>query len=271
MKRGSVNKTTIVRVRTCAVSAGLIALLIPSAAQARFGDDTLQVGDRGRDVKIAQRYLTKAGIRTTVDGVYGKGTATKVKRFERAEDLRVNGKLEPADARALKAAAKRGSSGSDDSGDAGGNGGAEMGSTPQANPGDEATISADGKTAVAPANAPEEVKQAIAAANKITDKPYKYGGGHGDFEDSGYDCSGAVSYALHGAGLLDQPLDSTGFMSWGESGGGEWITVYGKSSHAYIVIAGARFDTSGEGEEGPRWRDEPASTSGYAVRHPEGL
>jgi peptidoglycan hydrolase-like protein with peptidoglycan-binding domain len=271
MKRGSVNKTTIVRARTCAVSAGLIALLLPSAAQAKFGDDTLQVGDRGRDVKIAQKYLTKAGIRTTVDGVYGKGTASKVKRFERAEDLRVNGKLEPADARALKAAAKRGPSGDDDSGDAGGNGGAEMGSTPSSNPGDEATISADGKTAVAPANAPDEVKQAIAAANKITDKPYKYGGGHGDFEDSGYDCSGAVSYALHGAGLLDKPLDSTGFMSWGESGEGEWITVYGKSSHAFIVIAGARFDTSGAGEEGPRWRKEDATTSGYAVRHPEGL
>src|SRR5215218_10328510 len=157
MKRGSVNKTTIVRVRTCAVSAGLIALLIPSAAQARFGDDTLQVGDRGRDVKIAQRYLTKAGIRTTVDGVYGKGTASKVKKFERAEDLDVDGKLEPADAKALKAAAKRGSTGGD-SGE--GNGGAEMGSTPEGAPGDTAQISSDGKTAVAPANAPDEVKQA---------------------------------------------------------------------------------------------------------------
>jgi cell wall-associated NlpC family hydrolase len=205
-----------------------------------------------------------------VDGVYGKGTATKVKRFERAADLDVDGKLEPADARKLKAAARRGSAGGDDDS---GNGGAEMGATPSEGTAssDTAEISADGKTAVAPANAPDEVKQAIAAANKITDKPYKYGGGHGDFEDSGYDCSGAVSYALHGAGLLDEPLDSSGFMSWGESGEGEWITVYGKSSHAYIVIAGARFDTSGEGEEGPRWRDEQASTSGYAVRHPDGL
>src|SRR5215213_3657701 len=270
MKRGSVNKTTIVRVRTCAISAGLIALLIPSVAQARFGDDTLQIGDRGRDVKIAQRYLTKAGIRTTVDGVYGKGTATKVKRFERAEDLRVNGKLEPADARALKAAAKRGSAGGDDSGDAGGNGGAEMGSTPQANPGDEATISADGKTAVAPANAPEEVKQAIAAANRITTKPYRYGGGHGDFEDSGYDCSGAVSYALHGGDLLDAPMASGDLMSYGDAGEGEWITVYANSGHAYVVIAGLRFDTSGDGEDGPRWRPESRSSSGFSARHPSG-
>jgi hypothetical protein len=267
-----VNKKTIVRARRCAVGAGLIALLLPSAADARFGADTLQVGDRGRDVKIAQKYLTKAGIRTTVDGVYGKGTASKVKRFEREADLEVDGKLEPADAKALKAAAKKGSTG-DTGDDTGGNGGAEMGSTPSEGTasGDTAEISSDGKTAVAPANAPDEVKQAIAAANKITDTPYKYGGGHGDFEDSGYDCSGAVSYALHGAGLLDKPLDSTGLMSWGESGEGEWITVYGKSSHAYIVIAGARFDTSGAGEEGPRWRKEDASTSGYAVRHPEGL
>ena len=231
MKRGSVNKTTIVRARTCAVSAGLIALLLPSAAQARFGDETLQIGDRGRDVKIAQRYLTKAGINTTADGVYGKGTAGKVKRFERAEDLKVDGKLQPSDARALKAAAKRGAAG--DGSDDSGNGGAESGATPQGNSGDEATISADGKTAVAPANAPDEVKQAIAAANKITDKPYKYGGGHGDFEDDGYDCSGAVSYALHGAGL--------------------------------------RFDTSGAGEDGPRWRPQPRSGAGYVARHPRGL
>ena len=258
---------TIRRARTCVLSAGLIALMAPAAAEARFGDETLSVGDRGRDVKVAQRYLTKAGIRTTADGVYGRATAAKVKRFERAEGLDVDGKLEPADARVLKRVAREGAS----SGERDGDGGAEAGEPPAAPNGETATISADGKTAVAPANAPQEVKDAIAAANKITDKPYRYGGGHGDFEDSGYDCSGAVSYALHGADLLDRPLDSSGLAQWGESGAGEWITVYGKSSHAYIVIAGARFDTSGEGEEGPRWRHEKAPTSGYAVRHPEGL
>ena len=258
------------RARTCAASAGLIALMVPAAAEARFGDETLSVGDRGRDVKTAQKYLTKAGIRTTADGVYGPGTAAKVKRFERAEDLRVDGKLQPADARALKKAAAAGSSGEADE-STGGEGGAEAGEAPAAPSGEVATISKDGKTATAPANAPQEVKDAIAAANKITDKPYRYGGGHGDFEDSGYDCSGGVSYALHGADLLDAPLDSSGLAQWGESGAGEWITVYGKSSHAYIMIAGARFDTSGQGEEGPRWRHEKAPTSGYAVRHPDGL
>jgi peptidoglycan hydrolase-like protein with peptidoglycan-binding domain len=238
----------------------LIALLVPAAAQARFGDQTLSVGDRGRDVKIAQRYLTKAGIRTTADGVYGSSTAAKVKKFERAEDLKVDGKLQPADARALKKAATDGSS---DSGAAG--------QAPPSADGQKATISDDGHTAVAPEGAPQEVKDAIAAANKITDKPYRYGGGHGSFEDSGYDCSGAVSYALHGADLLDSPMDSSGLMSWGESGAGEWITVYAKGSHAFVIIAGARFDTSGKGEEGPRWRSEDASTDGYAARHPEGL
>jgi peptidoglycan hydrolase-like protein with peptidoglycan-binding domain len=267
-----VNKKSTRRARICAVSAGLTTLLTPAAADARFGDDTLQIGDRGRDVKIAQKYLTKAGFRTTADGVYGRGTASRVKRFERGADLDVDGKLEPSDARELKAAARRGSAEGDDGegSGSGGNGGADAGAMPQAD-GETAQISPDGKSAVAPAGAPEEVKQAIAAANRITDKPYKYGGGHGDFEDSGYDCSGAVSYALHGAGLLDEPLDSSGLARWGESGEGQWITVYGKSSHAYIVIAGARFDTSGEGEEGPRWRHEKGRLGGYAVRHPEGL
>ena len=263
--------TTIRRARTCALSAGLIALLAPAGAQARFGDETLSVGDRGRDVKTAQKYLTKAGIRTTVDGVYGRGTAAKVKRFERAEDLTVDGTLQPADAKLLKKAATSSEAG--DGGEAGGNGGAGAGEMPtqETTSGSKAVLSSDGRTAVAPADAPQEVKDAIAAANKITSKPYEYGGGHGDFEDDGYDCSGGVSYALHGADLLDAPLDSTGLMSWGESGAGEWITVYAKGSHTYVIIAGLRFDTSGEGEEGPRWRKERWSTSGYAVRHPEGL
>ena len=251
--------------RVCAVTTGLVALMLPAAAEARYGSGTLEIGDRGRDVKIAQKYLTRAGIRTVADGVYGRGTASKVKRFERGADLRVDGQLAPGDARALKAAAKRGRVG-----DADGDGGAG-GEAPGESNGAEATLSADGRTAVAPASAPQEVKDAIAAANKITDKPYRYGGGHGDFEDSGYDCSGAISYALHGGDMLDRPLDSTSFMSWGEAGKGEWITVYTKESHAFIVIAGLRFDTSGEGEKGPRWREEPRSGSGYTVRHPEGF
>ena len=116
--------------------------------------------------------------------------------------------------------------------------------------GPTASVNSDG-TATAPADAPQAVKDVIAAGNAITNMPYLYGGGHGSFEASGYDCSGSVSYALHGGGLLSTPLDSTGFMTWGESGPGQWITVYSNPGHAYMVVAGIRFDTSGAP---PRWQ-----------------
>jgi hypothetical protein len=128
------------------------------------------------------------------------------------------------------------------------------------------------------------VQQAIFAANKIQEMPYVYGGGHGDFEDDGYDCSGTVSYALHGGGLLDTPLDSGSFMKWGETGAGLWITVYTNPGHAYAVIAGLRLDTSAAAvtrsntrkfkkalERGPRWRPTQRSSSGFKKRHPLGF
>jgi hypothetical protein len=142
------------------------------------------------------------------------------------------------------------------------------------NPTARARISSDGRTAVAPDNAPPAVKRAIAAGNRITNRPYRYGGGHGRWEDSGYDCSGSVSYALHGGGLLGRPLDSSAFMRWGRSGRGSWITIYSNSGHAYVVIAGLRFDTSSAGSgggSGPRWRGKARSSSGYVARHPSGF
>ena len=138
-------------------------------------------------------------------------------------------------------------------------------------PAASAAMNTDRRTAMAPAGAPQEVIDAIAAANRITRKPYKWGGGHGRWRDTGYDCSGAVSYVLHAAGLLDHPRDSTGLMSFGRRGAGDWITVYSHRSHAFVVIAGLRFDTSGRGEEGPRWRLERTSARGYVKRHPAGL
>jgi hypothetical protein len=135
----------------------------------------------------------------------------------------------------------------------------------------KAAMNTDRRTVTAPAGAPEEVVDAIVAANRITRMPYKWGGGHGHWTDTGYDCSGTVSYVLHAAGLLDTARDSTGLMSFGRRGKGRWITVYAHGSHAYMTIAGLRFDTSGRGEEGPRWRLEPASSRGYARRHPAGL
>jgi hypothetical protein len=124
---------------------------------------------------------------------------------------------------------------------------------------------------VAPAGAPQAVKDAIAAANAIADMPYVWGGGHGSFESSGYDCSGAVSYALNGAGLLTSPLDSTGLTTWGEPGEGNWISVYGNSGHVYAVIAGLRWDTSDTGGTGPSWHTDMRSSAGFIPRHPAGL
>jgi septal ring factor EnvC (AmiA/AmiB activator) len=124
--------------------------------------------------------------------------------------------------------------------------------------------------ASAPEAAPEQVKGAISAANAIAMTPYIWGGGHGSFESSGYDCSGAVSYALHGGGLLESPLDSTGLETWGEAGPGKWITVYANGEHAWMIIAGLAFDTVGG--PGPRWHSSPVdSPEGFIVRHPPGL
>jgi hypothetical protein len=135
-------------------------------------------------------------------------------------------------------------------------------------------------TAAAPSDAPDQVKQAIWAANWLRDKPYKYGGGHAKVRDTGYDCSGTVSFALRAAGLLETPLDSRSFMAWAEAGRGRWITVYTNPGHAYAVIAGLRLDTSTAGvsrvgrvarsalESGPRWRPVLRSPRGFIRRHP---
>jgi cell wall-associated NlpC family hydrolase len=130
--------------------------------------------------------------------------------------------------------------------------------------------------AAAPADAPVEVQEAVFAANEIVGKPYSYGGGHRSFKSVGYDCSGTVSYALHGGGLLKSPLDSSSFMRWGDKGPGTWITVYTNPGHAYVIIAGLRLDTSSAGDRvstgrGPRWRTTARKFRGYRVRHPVGF
>ena len=129
-----------------------------------------------------------------------------------------------------------------------------------------------GRMALAPPSAPPEVEQAISAANAIVGSPYVWGGGHGSWNDTGYDCSGAVSYALGGAGLLASPVDSTALMSWGEPGPGKWITVYANPGHTYAVIGGLRWDTAGQQSgSGPKWHAEEAAPEGFVVRHPPGL
>ena len=136
------------------------------------------------------------------------------------------------------------------------------------NPGQEAQVLSESE-ASAPASAPQAVQDVIAAGNAIATTPYIWGGGHGSFESSGYDCSGAVSYALHGGGFLESPLDSTGLETWGEPGPGQWITVYANAGHAWMVVAGIAFDTVGG--PGPRWHDPWVdSPEGFIARHPAG-
>jgi cell wall-associated NlpC family hydrolase len=248
------------RSRTLVVGLAALGLAVPSAAEAKrysFGDRTLREGSTGSDVRTLQRYLTQVGLRTEIDGQYGPHTSRRVRSWERRSVRRVNGRLSRREARKMTSQVERGVRVFEP---------APQPSAPPA--GESATLGADG-LAVAPASAPQEVKDAIAAGNRIVGKPYKYGGGHGRWEDSGYDCSGAMSYALHGAGLLNRQLTSGDFMSWGRRGKGSWITVYANSGHGFLVIAGLRFDTGwNNAGKGPRWSEQMRPTDGYTVRHP---
>jgi cell wall-associated NlpC family hydrolase len=134
----------------------------------------------------------------------------------------------------------------------------------------DATALSNG-VALPPLEAPEAVRQIIEAGNSIARTPYKWGGGHGKWQDTGYDCSGSVSFALAAAGLLDAPLASGPLMSWGKPGKGKWVTVYSNPGHVYLVVAGVRFDTSAPRETGSRWTNTMRSSAGFVARHPPGL
>jgi cell wall-associated NlpC family hydrolase len=242
----------------CAVIATTMLSLAPAAAAARFGDRPLRQGARGHDVRVLQSWLNRLGAHTSVDGRFGRGTARAVRAFERHEGIRVDGVVSRSEARRMRALVESTAGGA-------------AAPAPVA-PGARAVIGPDGRTAIAPAGAPAAVVEVIAAANEITRTHYRWGGGHArGFDDTAFDCSGAVSHALHGAGLVTAPLDSTGFERWGRAGRGRWITVYANSGHAYLVVAGLRFDTSGPGESGPRWRPVSRSSAGFVARHPAGL
>jgi hypothetical protein len=137
----------------------------------------------------------------------------------------------------------------------------------------QARLLRDGR-GLAPPSAPPVVKAMIEAANRIRHRPYVWGGGHRSWNSRGYDCSGSVSYVLHAAGLLESPLDSTGFMRWGGGGGGSWVRIYANKEHVFAVIAGLRWDTSfsEDGDRsGPGWSEELRSAGGFRLRHPLGL
>jgi peptidoglycan hydrolase-like protein with peptidoglycan-binding domain len=213
---------------------------------------------KGHDVRVLQGYLTLAGFPTAVDGDFGPLTKQSVIEFQQSEAETPNGVVTiPVEEKLRAVVAVDETSG----------------------PAGKAHINSDG-TATGPSNAPSVVKAVIAAANKIIDKPYIYAGGHATWNDVGYDCSGAVSYALHGGNLLSSPEDSTELESYGSPGPGKWITIYADSAHTWVVVAGLAFDTADFGGpnipagSGPRWRSNPtgnlADGGDYVVRHPSG-
>jgi cell wall-associated NlpC family hydrolase len=125
--------------------------------------------------------------------------------------------------------------------------------------------------ALPPPDAPQAVKDVVNNANTIVGRPYIWGGGHGSFYSYGYDCSGSVSFALFGGGMIPRPLTSSELEGWGAPGPGKWITVYANAGHTFAEIAGLRWDTVGDEQgTGPRWHLAPASGGGFVVRHPPG-
>jgi cell wall-associated NlpC family hydrolase len=221
--------------RLAAASAMLVALCLLPAAEA--GAEKAAVRATAAQSKSDVRGLQRA-LGISADGVFGPQTEEAVRSFQRRHGLVADGVVGPATRRALG-----------------------LGSGPVLKRRSEGEGRVDAGT----------LSRVIAAANAIAEADYRYGGGHRSFQDSGYDCSGSISYALHGGGLLSSPLDSTGFMSYGEPGPGRHITIYANSGHAYMVVDGRRYDTSAIGETGSRWTTTPRSLRGFVARHPAGL
>jgi cell wall-associated NlpC family hydrolase len=253
---------TGVRTALTLAAAGLVLASPATADAARYASRTLEKGSHGSDVKRLQRYLSKAGHRTKADGDFGPRTRRALRATERELELRADGVATRREQRAIRRAVASPGTG----------GVAYVKPPPKAKvvPGAKGKVNSQG-FAIPPASAPSSIKQVVAAGNRIAKTPYKWGGGHQSWDDTGYDCSGSVSYALHAAGLLASPLVSGDFAHWGESGTGRWITIFANSGHVYMVVAHMRFDTSARSRTGSRWTAQHRSSDGFAVTHPSGL
>ncbi len=253
--------------RLIALAGSLLLLALPASASAatHMGQRTLRTGSYGHDVRVLQDFLARVGIPTPITGYYGKVTRGHVRHFERLHHLRADGILWRSVSRVLRRVAAQPSAG-----------GASLTSpvkprtAPTLGPPGRAILNRDG-TASAPVDAPPSVRRLIAAGNQITFTPYVWGGGHGSWQARGYDCSGSVSYALHGGGLLSTSRTSGGLESYGRGGRGRWITLYANGGHVFMTVAGLRFDTSGRTGHESRWQRDTRSGAGYVVRHPAGL
>jgi peptidoglycan hydrolase-like protein with peptidoglycan-binding domain len=207
----------------------------------------------------------QSALHVTADGEFGPETEAAVRRLQARHGLTVDGVVGPAtwsvigvsDEKTLTPPpSARAGGGAPDTAGAGGS----------SSSGDE-----EGSSTSSTGEGSGAVARVIAAGDEIATRPYVYGGGHGSFQSAGYDCSGSVSYALHGAGLLSSPEDSTALESYGEAGPGKDITIYANSEHAFMVVDGKRFDTVALQETGSRWSDSMTSTAGYVARHPAGM
>jgi peptidoglycan hydrolase-like protein with peptidoglycan-binding domain len=228
---------------------GTIPVVPHNGSSEHLGNRVLKEGDEGHDVRVLQNYLTVIGYFTAVSGDFDTSTEHNVIKFEEQQGDRPTGIVSYPVADALRVAE------------------AQIESAPV----EKAHLNSDG-TVTAPADAPLAVQEVIAWANKIAFKPYVYGGGHASWNSSGYDCSGSVSFALHGADLISAPDDSSEFESYGLGGTGRWITIYATDGHAYMNVAGLWFDTVAQQETGDRWSKTRAwAAGGFVARHPPRL
>jgi peptidoglycan hydrolase-like protein with peptidoglycan-binding domain len=293
---------TRIRRRIAVATAALALALAPAAAAPSIAAaQPLKRGSQGPRVVRLQHLL---GI--PADGIFGRGTRHAVRRFQRRHHLAVDGVVGPQTWHALRRAARRARARRQRHRHAHNIGhhaavvqlqrrlgiaaDGIFGPATQAavkrfqrrhglvadgivGPATWRALGYPGRTQILRRHrgGRAAVRRVIRAGNRIAHMPYKYGGGHGSWSDSGYDCSGSVSYALHGAGLLGTPLDSGQFMSWGRPGRGRWITIYANPGHVYMVVRGRRFDTSGLSRTGSRWQPTSRSSAGYTIRHPAGL